>query len=269
MRVLVAGCGDLGLRAAKCLHQARADVFGLRRTWNNPPAWLNAIEGDLISDKGLGKAGSEFDAIIYSPTPGERTPDAYRRIFVDGLGNILSQVACGRLVFVSSTAVYGQDAGEWVDESSETIPAGFNGEIMLQAEQLAQRHANTCAVRLSGIYGPGRTRLIDRSLSNDQKATLANRWTNRIHVDDAAKLLAWLVQQPQCPATMLGTDGAPAPLFDVINFIRAQRGRVPLPEENIGSESVAGKRCKSTLLTQAGFEFSYPDYQHGYHALLA
>jgi nucleoside-diphosphate-sugar epimerase len=152
-RLLIAGCGDLGNRLA-----ARLDgweVHGLRRNVSRLAAGIVPISADLSDPSTLGAAAGEWDALIYTATPGERTPEGYRQAYVTGMQELLKRVRVGRLIMVSSTAVFGQDDGSWVDEASATEPQRFNGEILLEAERVAA-DVGGIVIRFSGIYGPGR-----------------------------------------------------------------------------------------------------------------
>jgi nucleoside-diphosphate-sugar epimerase len=175
-----------------------------------------------------------------------------------------------RVFFTSSTAVYGQAAGEWVDESSETTPAHFSGARLLEAERLLLEHDVPATVlRCSGIYGPGRTRLIDNVRQGS--ATPSQRFTNRIHRDDVAGAIAYLLRQPEPPPLLLLSDDAPTPDTEVIGFL-AQLLGVPAPPPG----AVAGpagrgghKRCRNARLRATGYELRYPSYREGYGAMLA
>ncbi|MEO8810892.1 MAG: NAD(P)H-binding protein, partial [Rhodanobacter sp.] len=137
-RVLLAGCGDVGLRVAQLL-RARGDaVWALRR---HPPAggevdfqWLR---GDLTRPESLRELPDGITQLVFLPTPDRRDVGAYRAVFVDGLRNLLAALGTTtlrRVIFVSSSAVYGDHRGEWVDERTPAAPAGFNGAVLLQAE---------------------------------------------------------------------------------------------------------------------------------------
>ncbi len=266
-RLLIAGCGDLGVRLARRLKSSEWICHGLRRRPDQLPKPVQPIGADLLSPASLAALPTAWDAIIYQATPGKRAPDAYRRTYLEGLRNLLRRVRARQLIFVSSTAVYGQDDGEWVDESSATNAKTFAGEILLQAEALAQAHGGM-AVRFSGIYGPGRDYLI-RSLRAGQARCRAQppQWTNRIHADDCAAVLEHLVQQPATQAVYCASDNHPAPRCEVLNWLAEQLG-LPAPQPD-AEASGQGKRVSNARLTSSGFHFQYPDYQTGYRTLLS
>lgn len=265
-QLLIAGCGDLGIRLAARLDSGSWSVHGLRRRVDALPPAIRPICADLLDPATLTQAAGPWDAVIYQATPGKRSPSAYRDAYVSGLHKLLAVVETPRLIFVSSTAVYGQDEGEWVDENSPTEPAGFSGRLLLEAEQLARSHGGT-VVRFSGIYGPGRDYLI-RSLKTGQARCRRDppQWTNRIHADDCAGVLAHLLELDSPHAIYCASDHRPSPRFEVLGWLADQLG---LPAAHWDDEAVGqGKRVANGRLTESGFTFQYPDYQTGYRTLL-
>jgi len=266
-RLLIAGCGDLGVRLAGRLCDGAWRTHGLRRQTRHLPAFIHAIGADLLDPSTLDQASGSWDAIIYQATPAERTAAAYRAAYVDGLRNLLQRASADRLIFVSSTAVYGQDGGEWVDETSPTDPPGFSGAVLLEAEALAAEHGGL-ALRFSGIYGPGRDYLI-RTLRAGQARCRIDppQWTNRIHADDCAAVLHHLLEQHAPQSIYCASDSRPAPRCEVLSWLAEQLG-LPGPQPDSPSTG-QGKRVDNARLTSSGFNFQYPDYQSGYRTLLA
>lgn len=271
-RILIAGCGDvgtiLGLRLVADGHQ----VWGLRREPRVLPAPIQPLAADLSRPESLGGLPARLDAVVFTAAAPERTDDAYRATYVDGTANLLGALAtCGqapaRWLFASSTGVYHQDDGSRVDETSATEPASFTGRRMLEAERVLQQAPGTSvAVRFGGIYGPGRTRLIARAASGESLGDAAARCTNRIHTDDCAGALRHLLALPSPAAVYVAVDDQPAPLADVVEFIRAHQGLPPLPAA--AATAPSGKRCSNQRLRSSGFTLRYPSYRQGYAALL-
>ncbi|HWS27043.1 MAG TPA: SDR family NAD(P)-dependent oxidoreductase, partial [Xanthomonadales bacterium] len=138
-----------------------AAVYGLRRSVQALPPGIAPVPADLATGAGFDGLPTAIDTLIFAPTPAARSEEGYRAIYVDALSRLFDALPQPdrslRLIYVSSTAVYGQDAGEIVDEGSECQPQGFNGKVLLEGEQLAARLIDNCvALRLSGLYGPGR-----------------------------------------------------------------------------------------------------------------
>lgn len=271
-RVLLAGCGDLGTRLGQRLLTQGHDVWGLRRTPSGFPAGLKPLSGDLTKPQSL-TLPADLNWVIYTAAPSQRDEESYRRTYVDGLATILEQSRSPnlqRVVFCSSTAVYGQDDGSWVDEDSATVPADYRGQVLLEAEALVHEQraqAQTVlasVIRLSGIYGPGRTYLLRRAR---EESPLANggRCTNRIHIDDAAALFAQILAIEDPASCYVGVDNEPSRLDETLGWLRGELGLPAAP--TTGGPSL-GKRCRNRLARATGWEPVYPTYREGYRSLL-
>jgi len=190
---------------------------------------------------------------------------------VEGLCAVCEVVDHSRVLFASSTAVYGQTDGSWVDESAPTEPRGFSGRVMLEAEALAQQHGGT-AVRFGGIYGPGRTRLIDRIISGVAIAASDEpQYRSRIHRDDCAGVLAHLAELPRIEPVYVAVDNEPTDQRDVQQWFCAQLGRdvAELQPAAAAKRHGGNKRCRNGLLRNSGYRFEFPTYRHGYKPQLA
>lgn len=273
-RVLLAGCGDLGLRLARRLLARGAEVWALRR---HPPRdaadgirWLQA---DLAQPATLAGLPAGITQVAYLPAPGTRDPAVYRALFRDGLPALLGALDAGaltRVLFVSSTAVYGEHHGEWVDETTPPAPLGFNGRILLDTEQwLAAHSAPSVSLRLAGLYGPGRLQLIERLRAGTARAPRHPlHWANRIHIDDAAAAADHLLALPQVQPTYIGCDDTPLPLHELYACLAGMAG-APEPGDGPAPANVGSKRLSNARLRASGLALQWPDSRKGYAALLA
>lgn len=273
-RLLIAGCGDLGIRLARRLDPQRWSVHGLRRNPQSLPAIIQPVRANLLEPNNLKEVAEHWDAVVYQATPDERTPEAYRNAYVRGLENLIDHCTTTRLIFVSSTGVFGQRQGEWVDEQSATQPDAFSGKILLEAEALTSR-ADGVTVRFSGIYGPGRDFLI-RSLRSGRAQCRADppQWTNRIHSEDCAGVLAHLLELERPANVYCASDSRPAPRCEVLDWLAGQLdlprpGREVMDRDSSDGDTNQGKRICNHRLLDSGFSFQYPDYITGYRELLA
>ncbi len=270
MKILIAGCGDVGTAAALRLTTAGHAVTGLRRNAAALPDSIERRSADLLDPSTLTPLAGTWDVVIYAPTPGERNEAGYRSICIEGLENLAEAVSARRVIFVSSTAVYGEDGGAWVDETSLTDPTGFNGRVLLEAESLARMAApESVAVRLGGIYGPGRDRMlrVARKLAGEATQAEPRQWTNRIHRDDAGALVAFCATMSRPAPCYNGVDDRPVPRFEVLDWLAARLG-LPRPVPVAGESRSMNKRVSNRRIRGAGFDFFYPDYQAGYGALI-
>jgi len=278
-RALIAGCGDVGTHLALRLAADGWEVFGLRRHPEHLPAPLNGLAADLSAPETLAVIPDGIELLAYTAAADRSDDDAYRRAYVDGVRAVLAalesrRAPLRRVLFTSSTAVYGQTGGEWVDEMSPTEPAGFSGRRVLEGEALVLGcGAPAVVLRLAGIYGPGRTRLIDRVRGGD--AVVAGgppRWTNRIHRDDCAGAAHHLLARDDATGIWIGVDHEPADERAVLDWLAARLG-VPPPrraaEPPARRRADTNKRCSNRKLVASGYRFAYPTFRDGYAALLA
>jgi nucleoside-diphosphate-sugar epimerase len=272
-KVLIVGVGDIGTRLALTLQGQGHEVHGLRRSAAEVPG-VQMQQADVTDPALHLPAGLDYVYVIL--TPAESGDEGYRRIFVEGLGNILVALkgqAPRRIFFVSSTAVYAQDNGEWVDESSPTEPTKYNGIRLLEAERLlrASGFANT-TVRFAGIYGPDRLRLINWVKSGKPVVADPPQWTNRIHIEDCVGLLAFLLARDSEGVALeeiyIGVDDEPVPMHVVLDWVADHCNLAHVPH-GTATASSQNKRLKNTRVSRAGFVFSCPNFRKGYLAVLA
>lgn len=287
-RILIAGCGDLGTALGQNLHAAGHDVWGLKRQPSDLPPTIHPLAADLTDPATLDRLPTALDSVIYSAAAANFTEVAYRAAYVSGVSHLLQALRAGgqqpqRLLFVSSTSVYAQHQGEWVDENTPATADGFSGRCLREGEQLIWDSPwPAVAVRFGGIYGPGRTRLIDSVRDGSAtRPTGAPIYTNRIHRDDCARVLHHLLDLPDPQSLYIGVDDEPAPLDEVLCWLATQLGvpnppvapLVPLKPGATRHETAArlraSKRCRNARLRASGFQFRYPSYREGYQTLLA
>jgi nucleoside-diphosphate-sugar epimerase len=274
--VLIAGCGDLGTAAGLILASSGNQVFGLRRRADALPAPLHTLRADLSQPATLTALPPAIDLVYYIATPASYDDDAYRTAYVDGLHNLLQalrqqQQTPRRLVLVSSTAVYGQLAGEWVDETSPTVPNSFSGRRMLESEQLAWNSGIPSVIlRFGGIYGPGRERMIRAVKAGEPCPAEPSLYTNRIHRDDCVQALAHVAAEQVPPGIYLATDDAPCTQCELMDWL-ANRLGLPQPARTQGppgGRRGSNNRCRNDKLKSTGFQLRFPSYREGYGKLL-
>ena len=274
MKILLAGCGDIGKRTAMQL--AGHQCFGLRRQPDELPSSIQPIAGDMTNtDQLVGILDQQFDVVIVTLTPDSFTEQAYRESYLAGAQALASamDLVSSRpklVLWVSSTSVYGNSQGKWVDESSPTLPESFSGKVLLEAEQVIR--ALPCCysiVRFSGIYGPGRERLLSQVRAGKGRPAEPQQWSNRIHADDCAGILAHLIDHFAdglgLDPVYIGSDCSPVTQHDLRNWMAAQLG-VTVEDEIVAQKSI--RRCSNQRLLQAGYKFIYPSYKEGYLSLI-
>ena len=307
-RVLIAGCGDVGTALGLTLCARGFDVIGMRRSAERLPAPLRPLSVDVTDRRALERTTPDADAVVYAVAAGRRDEDAYRRAYVDGVAALLDVLEGRadpprRVFFVSSTSVYGERGGAWVDETTPVQPRGFPGECLVAGERRTfESPIPATAVRFGGIYGPGRGWLIERARAGASCVDDPPRFTNRIHRDDCAGVLAHLIARTWergrpaageratdagtgtegaptsaddapigADGICVGVDDAPATECEVLEWLAA-RLDAPAPRRTRDEEAAArgsGKRCSNARLRASGYRFRYPTYREGYAAVLA
>lgn len=274
MTVVLAGCGDLGTEVGVRFAATGHRVVGLRRSPQRLPAAISGRAVDLGNEPPELPADTEL--VVIALTADGRSELAYRSTYLRGLHNLLdglerAEARPRRILMVSSTAVYDVSDGGTVDENTPAEPSAMNGTVLLEAERaLHGRVPGATVLRLAGLYGPGRTRLIEQV--RDGTATIPDSpvHTNRIHRDDAAAAIVHLATRRPDPAPVyLGVDDEPAQRAEVLRFLADELG-VAHPAVGGAPPSRGGdKRCSNALLRATGFSFTYPTFREGYRAVLA
>jgi len=176
VKVAIVGCGDIGLRTSKLLVDGGHSVLGVRRDSSQLPDWIERVSADVTQPESLAiLSQGKFDVVIYClgltntlDALGCSVPDigvSDNRVTDNQTPDnraLDSTPTLRRFIFVSSTSVYHQNDGSIVDENSATNPVRFNGQLVLEGERQVRDLSIGTVVRFSGIYGSGRTRMIDR-----------------------------------------------------------------------------------------------------------
>ncbi|TLM81507.1 NAD-dependent epimerase/dehydratase family protein [Pseudarthrobacter sp. NamE2] len=279
MTILMAGCGDLGTEAGLRFAALGHRVVGWRRSPANLPPEIEGAAADLRSAN-LPQIPADTSAVVIAVAADSPTEEAYRAAYLGGVTHVLDAlerdgVRPGRVLFVSSTAVYGDAGGGWVDEGTAPEPGGFSGRVLVEAEDLLLSRlegtgTSAVSLRLGGIYGPGRTRLIDQVRTASAVVPQDVRYTNRIHRNDAAGAIVHLVSMAAPPAPVyVGVDDDPAELGSVLRFLASDMGLPEPPVGDAGPARAGNKRCRNSLLRSTGFSFTFPSFREGYRDILA
>jgi len=278
-RVLIAGCGFVGTKLALELAADGDEVWGLSPSPSDLPAPIHPLAADVTKPESLRDLPANLDLVFFTVAPERHDDEGYASVYVSGLRNLIDALLAQgqrprRVLFTSSTAVYEQGGGEWVDEASPTEPRSFSGRRLLQAESLL--HASpfpSVVVRLAGIYGPGRGRMV--ASVRDGTATIPDGpvvFTNRLHRDDCAGVLRHLAAIPDPLPLYLAADNEPADNATVLRWLAEQLHKPPPPVRPVGElrpwERATSKRCRNERLIASGYRLRFPTFREGYGAIL-
>lgn len=277
-RILIVGAGDVGGRVAVSLASLGHQVWALRRTAPEQRqllAGVQSVVADVTRPETLRVLPAGIEVVITALSPGESGEAAYQRVYVEGTRNLVHALhghPVRRHFWVSSTSVYGQHAGEWVDDNTPVSATSPTAKALMEAEAVVHSVSwpSTC-IRLAGLYGPGRHWLIRWVMSGKAMQTTPPVWTNRIHVEDAAGFIGHLVtlalQGQPLHNSYIGVDDAPVPQHEVLLWLSSALGLAPLPLVAEPSHE-CGKRLKNKRLHESGYNLIYPDFREGYQHVI-
>jgi nucleoside-diphosphate-sugar epimerase len=269
----IVGCGDLGQRLAARL-PADWHVTGIRRDVGRLPPRIEGVAGDYSRAGGLDRlAELAPDYVVSTLKPAGRDVAGYRRGFTEATRHLLAALGRHRpraVLMVSSTRVYGEREGAWVDESGVLSADDGAAGAIIDAERLLLDSPQTSAVlRCGGIYGDPGGRLLARIAAGEVCAAGPPRFSNRIHREDVAGFLWHLLnlrEQGEALSPVYNVvDDDPAPQQQVERWLAEAMGVAVTAER---PPARYHKRCRNRALTASGYRLRYPDYRAGYRAVL-
>lgn len=285
VRRLIAGCGYLGLRVARNWINVGDRVYGITRSAVRAGHFrelgLEPLVAD-VADLGTLPVLPEVDTLLWC-VGFDRSGSPMQAVYVDGLRNLLSRLPepVGRVIYISSTGVYGQTDGSWVDEMSECRPSRVGGRACLAAEQLLEQSpwaSRSVILRLAGIYGPGRLPRLQTLRAGEPLDGDPDGWLNLIHVEDAAAIVGLVSERTlELPRVYAVADGHPVMRREFYAEV-ARLWQTPPAEFRTVSggpqrddrHGGGHKRVNTTRLQQElAPSLHYPTYRHGLTAMAA
>ncbi|MDG2271442.1 MAG: epimerase [Halioglobus sp.] len=277
--LLIVGCGDIGIRTGALLKPQGWAVSGVRRDSSKLPAEIIGYTADYTEASSLDfLAQLKPDFVIVTLNPTDRTGMGYKTGFEIAMSNLISGLGPHRprhILMTSSTRVFAEASGGWVDEFSPLAQDDVCARAIIAAEQLllTSRHSAS-VVRFAGIYGASGGRFISRIRRGELCPLRPVRYTNRIHRDDCAGFLAHLLQLVDAGETLeplyIGVDDEPAPRYEVEAWLADAMGLESLATGEVlaGRGTDGHKRCRNDALHNSAYELLYPNYKRGYSTLL-
>ncbi len=286
MRVAILGCGYVGLELGGLLLEAGEEPIGVRRSTAGleaiEEAGFEAVRADVTDAESLA-AVPDVDALVFAASSGGRDAEAAREVYVGGLETAIEAFAGRetppeRLVYTSSTGVYGDHGGEWVDESTPLEPTTEKAGVLLEAERVAIEGAESAGIdgtvaRFAGLYGPDRYRL-ERYL----EGPVTEGYLNLVHRADAAGAVGHLLAEDLARGEVVNVvDDEPASRWELADWLAEECGVERPPKRTIEERLEEGglsertrrrvrsdKRVSNERLREYGYDFVYPTYREGY-----
>ena len=284
MRVIILGCGYVGVELGRQLTPEH-EAIGVRRSESGlkeiEQAGFQAVQADITDADSLAQV-PDGDVVVFAASSGGRDAETARTVYIDGQQTALDVFARRdnppeRYLYTSSTGVYGNHDGDWVDEQTPLDPTTAKTTMLAEAETLALSASKThdidgTVARLSGIYGPDRYR-IERYLERP----VVEGYRNTVHRDDVAGAIAFLLTEDVArDEVVLVSDDEPASRWTFADWLADQCGVAP-PAKRTVEEALetadselrrrrllTSKRCSNAKLRELGYEFRYPTYREGY-----
>jgi nucleoside-diphosphate-sugar epimerase len=284
MRVLIVGCGYVGLPLGAELVRQGHEVFGLRRsalvTGELKSAGIQPLIGDVTKPETLAKLPRQFDWVVNCVAAGGGSEN-YRQIYLQGARNLIDWLASSppkKFIYTSSTSVYGQDDGSVVTESSPAEPVAETSRILVVTEKVllgaaAQMKFPAMILRVAGVYGPGRGHWFKQFLKNEAHIEDdGSRFLNMIHRDDVVGCIIAALKNGRAGEIYNAADDEPVRQNDFFRWLAAALGK-PLPPSVSEDAGIVRKRgatnkrvSNQKLKMELGHQFKHPNFRSGYGA---
>jgi nucleoside-diphosphate-sugar epimerase len=288
MTKLIFGCGYLGERVAQRWRTLGSDVVVVTRSADRAEAFKQQGYEAVVADfweparlVGLPATDTVLFAVGYDRSGGHSIED----IYAGGMRNVLAALpsATGRLVYISTTGVYGDAGGGWIDEDTPPDPQRDGGRASLAAEDALAAHPlgkNSVILRLAGIYGPGRIPFRSLLRAGEPIPAASEGFLNLIHVVDAAAVvLAAADARLECsddrPRVFCVSDGHPVERGEYYREVAKRIGAAPPKFVSPDADSPRAARANQDrrvrndrMIRELGVQLTYPDYRAGLAAIL-
>lgn len=270
-KYLIIGQGDIGLPVTNALASRSLEVTGLAR--HNREHYNLAKNAQFLQADALSLSADQlqsFNRIAVIVTPDEYSASGYENSYLKICQHLasLNLPNLERIVFISSTGIYGQNHGEWIDETIDPAPLDDNStsNFILNAEKALQNGFADKAIiiRPSGIYGRDRLMRVRQAQKDDKDPIAQNQWTNRIMDSDLVTIIVNVLTIDLPKPMYLATDYLPVTNFELTTWLSNQLGSTKPVIDNDKTAST-GKRLHSNIPRDW---LGFPDWQSGYDDIL-
>ena len=271
--LLMVACGDIAARFGAGLDARRWRRVGVRRRIDALPAGFEGMAGDVTQPRTLARLAELRPAVLlFTPTPTERSVAGYPAGFAAAARNVVAALAGHRprlAMLVSSTRVYAEATGAWVDEDAPLNATDAAAAAIIAAERtFLDAIPGAVVLRAGGLYGDGPGYLLRRVAAGQLTPASPLRFSNRIHRDDVAGCMHWLLGRDRPSRIYNLVDDAPVPQQEVEAWLCAELGRPYTPAAQDTAPVRGHKRVSNRRLRGEGCRLRYPDYRAGYAQVL-
>ena len=287
MRVLIVGCGYVGLPLGAELVRQGHEVFGLRRSTSADDelkaAGITPLSADITLPETLTKLPRDFDWVVNCAASGGGSADDYRQLYLQGTRNLIEWLVTAppkKFVYTSSTSVYGQNDGSLVKENSPTEPQADTAKVLVETEKVLleaalQKNIPAVILRVAGIYGPDRGHWFKQFLKDEARIEgKGDRFLNMIHRDDLVGAVIAVLKSGRLGEVYNAVDDEPVSQLKFFEWLAASLDK-PMPpavpedvevnrKRGVTNKKVSNRRLKMEL----GYQFKYPTFRQGYTAEL-
>ena len=287
MRVLIVGCGYVGMPLGAELVRQGHEVFGLRRGMGSEAEFKSAgiklLTGDITKAAQLAQVPGGYDWVVNCVSASGGGAEAYREVYLQGTRNLIEWLGAAppkKFVYTSSTSVYGQNDGSLVKENSSTEPAVETGKVLVETERVLlaaarERKFPAVILRLAGIYGPDRGYWFKQYLANEARLEgNGARLLNMIHRDDVVGAIIAALKSGRPGEVYNAVDDEPVTQLGFFQWLSGPLGKelppaAPDDAEAVRKRGVTSKKVSNRRLRmELGYQFKYPTFRQGYTAEL-
>jgi len=285
VRVLIIGCGYVGVPLGAELVKHGHEVVGVRRSTGHDEelktAGIQPLAVDITKPEEIAKLPGPFDWVVNTVSSTKGGVEEYRQVYLNGTRQLIDWLAAAppkKFVYTSSTSVYGQTDGSVVKETSLAEPATETGKVLVETEKallaaMSGRKLPAIVLRVAGIYGPDRGHLFQQYLKNEARiAGKGERIINMIHRDDLVSIIVTALKNGRPGEIYNAVDDEPVTQIHFFRWLSETLGKWMPPfateEENadrkrgLTNKKVSNRKLKMEL----GCPFKYPTFRQGYTA---
>ena len=285
MRVLIVGCGYVGVALGVELVRQGHEVFGVRRSGRIDPrlhdSKIQFLQADVTQRESLETLPQPWDWVVNLVSSTHGTAVDYSQVYLEGTRNLIDWIShhpVRKFLYTSSTSVYAQTDGAQVKETSPTEPTSETAQVLVQTEQLLlstyrEKKLPAVFLRVAGIYGPKRSHFLAQFIGNQVKIYgHGERHMNMVHLDDLVGIIQAALKNGRAGEIYNVVDDEPVMEVHFYRWLSETLGKwmppfAPAEEKPESKRGLTDKKVLNRKLKmELGYQFRYPTFRQGYSA---